>query len=135
MEHLYIQFKAPGFSPDNTTGKRWNSVGIRIIRMLLFFIPRANPDFEKRMDYVAEWLLEIDTDDNSVVREIGLDKFGRVIMILPLRKNYGFWLDTDMGLDDFIKNFDAVYTDKSAFESKWDEFIKYEETIERTYHE
>lgn len=36
--------------------KEMNSLGVRLVKAILFFIPRANPDQEKLYPEVAKWL-------------------------------------------------------------------------------
>jgi hypothetical protein len=72
----------------------------RILRVLLFFIPRANPDYESVLPQVREWLIEFD-EAGQPWREIGLDAVGTPVLSGPDSRNYGFWLDTNMRLPDF----------------------------------
>lgn len=74
--------------------KELNSVGIRLIKIVLFFIPRANPDHEKLYPYVAKWLIEID-ESGVLVREIGLDENNVPLFSAPDDRNFGFWTDSD----------------------------------------
>ena len=39
----------------------------------------------------------------------------------PDERNYGFWNDTNMGLNDFIEQMHAEYISKEEFEAVWNE--------------
>lgn len=69
------------------------------LRALLFFIPRATPDYDHRLLGVTVWLVEFD-DDGLPGREIGLDGAGCPVVLGPNERNYGFWLDTSMRFVD-----------------------------------
>ena len=88
-------------------------------KFVSFFLKRlsSNLGYEKAFPDLHEWLIEFD-DDGMPDREIGLDESGAPILAGPNERNYGFWLDTNMTIDDFEK--DVI--DKEYFESKWYEF-------------
>jgi hypothetical protein len=88
------------------------------------FISKANPDYDPLIDNVAIWLLEIDNDDKRPNREIGIDKNGKPILIMPWRDNYGYWCDNEITYDYFKENFKAVDIDKIDFNTQWDTFVK-----------
>jgi hypothetical protein len=77
---------ATNFRPDN-----WQ---VRLLRTLLFFIPRANLDHEPLYRQVKKWYLELD-DAGVPVREIGLSSDGRPLFGSPDKRNMGFWTDSD----------------------------------------
>lgn len=60
----------------------------------------ANPGYVDRMHRVRSWLIEFD-DEGMPGREIGLDADGAIVLAGPDRENDGFWLDTNMRLQDF----------------------------------
>ena len=66
---------------------------VRLLYVVLFFIPKANPDFEPLYPKVRRWLVEVD-DDGESVREIGLDEHGAAITVGPWERNYGLWTDS-----------------------------------------
>ena len=78
----------------------------------------VNPDFEDKLPYVAHWYLEFD-DENEPGREIGLDVNGQVIVKMPDERNYGFWLDTCMKLDDFKRQFQLQPISEHEFNDLW----------------
>ena len=59
--------------------------------------------------------------EDGTVREVGRDTFGRIIVKDPDERNYGFWNDTNMGLNDFIMHKHAEYISQEEFESAWSE--------------
>ena len=78
----------------NWDERKLHSWKVRLLYLLLFFIPKANPDNEKLYPKIKEWLLETDENDQPV-REIALDKDGNVLFISPNKGNCGFWTDVD----------------------------------------
>jgi len=76
---------ATNFGPDP-----WQ---VRVLRLLLFFIPKANPGNEKLYPLVKSWYLEVD-DSNVPVREIGLGENGEPLFAAPDQRNFGFWTDS-----------------------------------------
>jgi hypothetical protein len=97
------------------------SISEKIYRALLFFIPEANPDYKKKLHLIKEWLVEIDTD-GLPFREIGLDIDGNVVVAGPDKRNYGFWCDTNMKIDDF----EDKEIDKDIFLKYWDDYFNAE---------
>ncbi|MCV2403017.1 hypothetical protein OFY17_09025 [Marinomonas sp. C2222] len=83
-----------GYTYESTNWDReaFNSWGMRLLRLLLFFIPRANPDHEKLYLEVARWFLEID-DNGLPQREIGINSDGAPIFVAPDNRNLGMWTD------------------------------------------
>jgi len=92
-------------------------------KILTFLIPESNPDFEGIFKDVRHWLLEFDDENSYPHREIGLDKDDNVIIIMPHKKNYGYWTDNDLKYRDFKRpTFDATIISKDYFENKWMKF-------------
>lgn len=69
-----------------------NNWRARLVKAVLFFVPRANPDVERFYPLVKEWALEL-SDDGWPQREVGLDKTGRPLFATPYGRNLGFWID------------------------------------------
>lgn len=80
---------------------------------------RANPDFEDKIPYVAQWYVEYDEDLNVSEREIGLDANNKVIVKMPDERNYGFWLDTNMTIEDFKREFSIQMITEQEFDDLW----------------
>jgi len=76
------------------------SLSQRVIEKVLWFIPKANPDYDSKLHHVKEWLIEFD-ESGVPDREIGLDQNGNFILSGPNTNNHGFWLDTNMLYQDF----------------------------------
>ena len=77
--------QATDFAPDD-----WK---VRLFRAALWFIPRANPDFEPLFVHVRRWLVEVD-DSGRVQREVALGNDGAPLFAAPNERNFGFWTDS-----------------------------------------
>jgi len=97
------------------------SFGTKIIRMLLFFIPEGNPGYREKLHLVNEWFVEFD-EENMPYREIGLNSNGTPVLAGPDKKNYGYWLDTNMTLKDF----EGEEISKAEFEKLWELYFSSE---------
>ena len=123
MNHTYIKFKAPNSQSSQEKDSIAKSMLKKtIIGIASLVIPKANPDFDKLIDEVEDWLVEYDNEEDFVNREIGLNKIGKAIMIMPWKKNYGYWIDNDLKLNDFSTQFTTSIIDKQIFENYWTEF-------------
>ncbi|MES9900423.1 MAG: hypothetical protein ABW148_15570 [Sedimenticola sp.] len=91
-----------------------DSLSQRVLKTVLFFVPKANPGYENKMHLVKEWVLEFD-EENLPFREIALDDTGHPVFAGPSEENYGFWLDTNMTYSDF----EGSEVDSSEFEKLW----------------
>jgi len=120
-ENIYIKFTDTPSKPEAKKKSRWRS---KLAATILFFIPKANPDYDDLIDDIVEWQLEIDPADNLPAREIGKDINGNTILIMPWRDNYGYWTDNNITLDYFKEHFKATNIDKADFEKNWDSFTK-----------
>lgn len=91
--------------------------GVRFLLELVF--PKANPDFDERIDSVSEWVLEFKDVHSVPQREIGLDSSGNVILKMPYRDNLGYWVDNNMNYADFQRLFNFSEVSEEYFENKW----------------
>jgi hypothetical protein len=66
----------------------------RLVRMVLWFIPRANPDFEPLFPKVRKWLVGID-ESGRAQREVAVDSNDEPLFAAPDQRNHGFWTDSD----------------------------------------
>jgi len=98
----YIQFETPKSEKQTSGLLEKTFVGI-----LSRFLPKANPDFEDKIDAVKRWLVEIECENGMPKREIGLDNEGRTIVKMPFKNNRGFWTDSNITFND-LKNFSIV---------------------------
>jgi hypothetical protein len=121
MNNIYIKFS----SRTPQVKREKESVFKKIFKMaLIFFIPVGNPNFEDKIEEVVQWLVEFEDNKQYPNREIGLDIFQQPIMIMPWRKNYGYWIDNDLLLDDFKSRFKAIEITKEEFENHWQQFLR-----------
>ena len=98
-------------------------LGNLLWKIISLFIPTANPDFDNLYLEVETWYIEYDETykEDGTVREVGRDTYGRIIVKDPDDRNYGFWNDTNMGINDFIEQMHAEFITKEEFESAWNE--------------
>lgn len=125
MKKTYIQFDAP--KSDSQTPKDGlikSSLKKALLGILTTIIPKANPDFEDKIDDVQYWLVECNNETGITEREIGLDKEGRVILKMPFKDNYGYWTDNNLLLNDFKEHFVVSEISKESFEESWELFDK-----------
>jgi hypothetical protein len=124
MNTTYIQFELPKNETQiPTDGFLKRSFKKAFIGTLTTVIPKANPDFEGKIDNVKYWLVELESETGIPQRELGLDIEGRTILKMPYKDNYGYWTDNNLLLDDFKKYFPVKEIDKTDFETKWDLFF------------
>ena len=125
MKATYIQFEAPK-SKNQTTkdGLIKTSSKKLLVGILTKIIPKANPDFDDKINDVHYWLVECDHETGTPEREIGLDKEGRVILKMPFKDNYGYWTDNNLLLNDFKEHFVVSEISKESFEQNWELFDK-----------
>lgn len=90
------------------------------IRFLLgAIIPKANPDYDDKMDLVNYWLLEFEDKETIPNREIGIGFNEVVVVKMPYENNYGYWVDNSLTFNDFRNSFEAVEITGEYFEEKW----------------
>ena len=108
----YLKTKYASDWPKN---KSWKE---KLINTFLFFMPKANPDYEKSMYLVKSWLIEFVETDGELLpwREIALDENENPVLAGPDERNYGFWCDTNMRYEDFEGN----PIEKAEFERNWE---------------
>jgi|SRR5882672_6684389 len=62
------------------------------VKLLMFWIPNANPHFENKFSKVHYFWLEIDSS-GQVCREIGFSQAGVPLTVAPVGKNHGIFSD------------------------------------------
>lgn len=127
MGQIYLRFKKDtGTKNSGDKPKTWLTKVFEksAIKVLTTILPKANPDFEDKIDDVDEWLVEINEETATLEREIGIDNRGQTIMIMPFGKNYGYWTDNNLKLDDFVEIFKATRFADKEFNDRWDKFEK-----------
>lgn len=91
----------------------------RILFSVLNDIFAANPDFENKIPYVALWVVEYENNKfNQVTRELGFDTNGKIIVKLPDKRNFGFWIDSDYTMKDYCK-LDIQMITEQEFNNLW----------------
>lgn len=121
MKAIYIQFEAP--KSKNQAAKEGlieRSLKKAFIDILTKIIPKANPDFDDKIDDVQYWLVECVLETGTPEREIGLNKEGLVILKMPFKNNSGYWTDNNLLLNDFKEHFAASEISKESFEQNWE---------------
>ena len=81
--------------------------------------PISNPDFTNILSQVAFWLIEFEDDSYYPNREIGLDANETPIVIMPWKRNYGYWTDSNVVIKDIMSNFAAQEIPKEQFIKNW----------------
>ncbi len=89
-----------------------------MLKVLFFFIPRANPDNDPKLYLVRQWLIEFD-DEGVPEREVGLGVDGKPVFAAPDKRNWGFWVDSDMTFSSFERNEITV----EEFDQAWAECL------------
>lgn len=99
---------------DWTKKEPWQ---VKVIKSILFFVPKANPGYDSKMHLVKKWLIEFIEEEGELTpwREIALDNNKNVVFAGPDKMNYGFWIDTNMKYEDF----EGEPIDKIEFERYW----------------
>ena len=108
--HYGITTEATDFTEAGM--KNWR---VRLLKAILFFIPRANPDHERLYPQVRFWALEMD-EDGWPQREVGLDASRKALFSAPDERNTGFW--PDMARTQFAKS-EVEAISEGAFEAFW----------------
>lgn len=90
------------------------------LKLFAFFIPKANPNKEEVLISTKIWLLEFNDLNSTPNREIGLSEEGNFIIKMPTDKNYGYWTDSSLSLNDFKERFQHELIDKQVFDEYWD---------------
>lgn len=114
---IYIIFK-----DDNIPTRKLSFIKKIFVRILFFFLPKANPDFESKIDLVRTWCLEFNDIESIPIREVGLDSENRVILKMPYKKNYGYWTDNVLKYNDFERLFKIKKISKEFFIERWENF-------------
>lgn len=97
----------------------------RVVCFLLYHIlPKVNPDFDNRYKDVITWYIEYDDAICCPRREVGVDLNNTAIVMAPYNKNYGYWLDANMTIEDYTNQFNIVYISKKDFEEIWDKSME-----------
>lgn len=124
MPTTYLQFELPKNIVTSSTGSFLKNWLMKLFeRIVTTIIPKANQDFDDKIDKVKLWLVEFDTETGIPQRELGLDMEGKTIVKMPYKDNYGYWTDNHLLLHDFRKRFQVKEIDGKFFEEKWELFF------------
>jgi len=127
-EMIYLKFEAPKIDDTIESNKVMKSFSDSAIRLLKKILPEANPEYNERIDEVKFWIIEISKETNLPNREIGLDKIGNPIMIMPDDNNYGYWTDNNLKKEDFESHFKTKIIDEQQFNELWNAFVNKKNT-------
>jgi hypothetical protein len=119
MNSIYIKFTDLDAGKIRIKKSLWRRI---LINVLASFIPQGNPQFDDDIDNVNQWLIEFKNGNQYPNREVGLNFSQEPIMIMPWRRNYGYWIDNNLLLSDFKSRFNAIEISKEEFEKFWNEF-------------
>jgi len=75
----------------------WSTGGLlfrALTWVLMRVLPKASPDYDKRIRDVAYWLVQVD-EQGQAEREIGFNAQHEPILFAPTNRNYGLWTDSD----------------------------------------
>ncbi len=98
----YIEVKTTKKSNEINVSEKSGFFINMLCEVLKIIAPKANKD-ESKFDEVDMWCLEYDFDYNCVIREMGLNNKGDVIVKMPSKRNYGYFSDISAKYDDFKK--------------------------------
>lgn len=88
-------------------------------KLLSLFIAKANPDFDKYINTVNYWQIEFQDENSIPIREVGFNNKRDVIMKMPYKGNYGYWIDNNLTYSDFKETFRYKIIDKEIFHKNW----------------
>lgn len=120
---IYLKFQVPDSDKNEIKSNKIKKfITNTAIKFLKKIIPEANPDYDGQLGEVKFWIVEIDRETNLPNREIGLDEEGKVIMIMPDDRNYGYWTNNNLTKEDFESNFETVEITNDEFNQLWGKF-------------
>ena len=100
MKFVVIKYPDPGKAKQKEETffliRAFKTIAFLILKLLTFWIPRSNRDYEEKLDHIKYWLIEIESDTGIAQREIGFDAWNRAILFAPTDRNMGLWADSNM---------------------------------------
>ena len=118
MKKTYLKID---FEHRETEKTNPNFFVIFLEKILVKISNAANPDFDNQIHKTDNWLIEFD-EFGIPEREIGLDKDGKTVMIMPWKDNYGYFTDNNFKLQDFKNGFSYSEIERDYFEQEWKQF-------------
>lgn len=100
----FVYYSFPVSLTKPTSSKRLSPLDKFIVRMY-----EISP-----VDQVEVWFIEFNKEMNTVTRELGLDRDGKLVYMAPTQRNFGFWSDTNITLADY-QRFQPEPVTKSRF--------------------
>jgi len=120
---IYIKFEIPKNIKGHKSENKIKLLAVKGFKLVLSkIIPIANPDFENKFDLVKYWLVEFENENEIPIREIGINEENKVILKMPYLKNYGYWTDNHLLINDFKNHFNVTEITKEIFEQNWKSF-------------
>ncbi len=113
---VYLAFKHP--NQHDTTEKPTSGLEDFIVKVLEALVPVGNPDFEEQLAKVATWSIEYDKENSGTLREIGYGNNGKILLILPLNDNLGYWANNNLSLEEYYA-LGAKEISDDHFEKDW----------------
>ena|SRR5690606_10201220 len=123
MKKTYLKIEAPKSAvATSKDGLIKNFLKKIIVIVLKMIVPKANPDFDEKIDEVNFWLIEFEEISGIPKREIGLDEFENPILKMPYKSNYGYWTDNNLLLKNFKSTFKFTEISEKTFSDNWESF-------------
>ena len=104
----YLEFRLTNKNKNYENKNLFKKMLFDLLEFLLEkIIPISNPIQSKLIDKVEYWMIEFEILSGNPIREIGLDINKNVIVKFPFKNDYGYWLDNNLTLNDFIAKFET----------------------------
>lgn len=115
METIVIKYVSGFKYKPESECSLYETIRNSVLKGLIFWIPKASPDYDKRIQDVSYWYLEVDMHSKYAQREIGFDNSDVPILHAPTEANYGFWTDSE----NVFEFNDCEIIDKASFNKLW----------------
>ena len=120
----YLEFRLTNKNKNYENKNLFKKMLFDLLEFLLEqIIPISNPIQSKLIDKVEYWMIEFEVLSGNPIREIGLDINKNVIVKFPFKNDYGYWLDNNLTLNDFIDTFETKEIKQIDFEENWIKII------------
>ncbi|WP_290821508.1 hypothetical protein [Flavobacterium sp.] len=120
----YLEFRLTNKNKNYENKNLFKKMLFDLLEFLLEkIIPISNPIQSKLIDKVEYWMIEFEILSGNPIREIGLDINKNVIVKFPFKNDYGYWLDNNLTLNDFIAKFETKEIKQTDFEENWMKII------------
>ena len=120
----YLEFRLTNKNKNYENKNLFKKMLFDLLEFLLEkIIPISKPIQSKLIDKVEYWMIEFEILSGNPIREIGLDINKNVIVKFPFKNDYGYWLDNNLTLNDFIAKFETKEIKQTDFEENWMKII------------